>query len=122
MRDSYYFDKRKMKRIFGKYGLIFLISFLPIILLNLYVLNSITDRWIVILIDSVILLIFVWIGNIIANRIFDKRDRRIERLRKEREELDRKKEEILKNSYKRKREEKQASKLEKKTDTENADK
>ena len=119
MRDSYYFDKRKMKRIFGKYGLIFLISFLPTILLNLYVFNNITQRWLVILFDCIILLVFVWIGNTIANRIFDKRDRKIEKLRKEREELEKKKQEILENSYKKKREEKQATKREKKTDTKN---
>ena len=110
MSDSYYFDKRKLKRVFGKYGIIFLISFVPIILLNIYVFKDITDRWLVILLDCIILLVFVVIGNVIANRIFDNRDRKLERLRKEREELDRKKQEILENSYKKKREEKQIKK------------
>ena len=111
MRDSYYFDKRKMKRIFGKYGIIFLLSFAPVILLNMYAFKNIAERWLVIFIDSVIILIFVVIGNIIANKIFEKKDRKLERLRKEREEIDKRKQQILEESYKKKRQEKQVRKI-----------
>ena len=110
MRDSYYFDKRKMKRIFGKYGIIFLLSFAPVILLNMYAFKNIAERWLVIFIDSVIILIFVVIGNAIATKIFDKKDKELERRQKERRELQEKKKKIMEDSYKRIRDEKTTKK------------
>lgn len=106
MSNRYFFDKRDWKRRFIKYGIIFLISFVPLVLFNMLLSPYIKERWLIILIDCVILLVFVWIGNMIANKIFERRDARFERLRKEREEQEERKKQILEDSYKRKREEK----------------
>ena len=69
MRDRYFFDKRDWKRRFAKYGIIFLISFIPIVLFNVYCGDLLGKRWLVIFLDCVFLLVFVCIGNIIANKI-----------------------------------------------------
>ncbi|MGN0961404.1 MAG: hypothetical protein ACI4PF_04315 [Christensenellales bacterium] len=110
MRDRYFFDKRDWKRRFAKYGIIFLISFVPIVLFNIYCSDYIDKEWLVVFLDCVFLLIFVVIGNIIANKIFEKKDAKLDRLRKEREELEERKKQIMEESYKRKREEKQKAK------------
>ena len=107
MSDRYFFDKRDWKRRFAKYGIIFLLSFLPLVTFNIYCSDFLKHSWLVILVDCLILLIFVVIGNLIANRIFEKKDRKLERLRKEREELEARKKQILEDSYKKKRLEKQ---------------
>ena len=112
MRDRYFFDKRDWKRRFGKYGVIFLISFLPIVLFNVYCSDYIGKDWLVVFLDCVFLLIFVVIGNMIATKIYEKKDRKLERLRKEREEIEARKVQIMQDSYKRKREEKQREKEE----------
>lgn len=109
MNDSYFFDKRKMKRGFGKYAIIFLISFVPMILFNIYV-GKYLQNWLVILLDCVILLIFVCIGNMISKRIFERKDAKLEAKRKEREELNKRKKIILEESYKAKRTKKQQEK------------
>lgn len=114
MSDSYYFDKRKMKRTFGKYGIIFLISFVPIVLFNVFVGKYISQNWLVVFLDCVFLLIFVCIGNMIANKIFERKDAKLEARRKEREELDKRKQQILEDSYKQKRAQKLKLKEEKK--------
>ena len=112
MNDRYFFDKRDWKRRFIKYGVIFLISFLPIVLFNVYCSKYLGKDWLVVFLDCVLLLIFVAIGNIIANRIFEKKDRKLERLRKEREEIEARKQQIMKDSYERKRQEKLKKKAE----------
>lgn len=109
MNDSYFFDKRKMKRGFGKYAIIFLIAFVPMILFNIYV-GKYLQNWLVILLDCVLLLVFVCIGNIIAKRIFERKDAKLEAKIKEREELNKRKKIILEESYKAKREKKQQEK------------
>ena len=112
MRDRYFFDKRDWKRRFTKYGLIFLISFVPVVLFNVYCGDMLGKRWLVIFLDCVFLLVFVCIGNAIANKIFEKKDAKLERLRKEREALDAQKKQIMEDSYKRKRAEKEKQKAE----------
>ena len=115
MRDRYFFDKRDWKRRFAKYGIIFLISFLPIVLFNVYCSDYIGKEWLVVFLDCIFLLIFVVIGNMIANKVFEKKDAKLNRLRKEREELEERKRQIMEDSYKRKREEKLKAKVEKNT-------
>lgn len=114
MSDRYFFDKRQWKRTFGKYGIIFLISFLPIVLFNVYCSDFIGKDWLVVLIDCIFLLVFVAIGNRIASRIFDRKDAKLERLRKEREEAEARKVQIMQDSYKKKRVQKEKEKAEKK--------
>jgi len=108
--SEYFFDKRKLKRSFAKYGIIFLISFVPVVLFNLYVGTLINGRGWVIFLDCIIMLVFVVIGNIIANRIFDKKDRKLQAKIREREKLQEMKRQILEDSYKAKREKKKAEK------------
>lgn len=103
---DYYFDKRKWKRIFAKYGIIFLISFVPIVLFNMYVGNILGKEWLVILIDTVLLLVCVVIGNYIANKIFARADEKIAKRRMEREYVNARSRAILEESYKKKRQEK----------------
>lgn len=111
MRDNYFFDKREWKRRFLKYGIIFLISFVPIVLFNVYCSDAIGKDWLVVFLDCVFLLVFVAIGGKIADKIFAKKDRRLERLRREREEAEALKQKIMEDSYKRKREEKKSQKM-----------
>jgi E3 ubiquitin-protein ligase DOA10 len=106
MENSYFFDKRRLKRGFAKYGIIFLISFFPLVLFNIYVGNLISANWVVVFLDCVILLIFVCIGNAIANRIFEKKDAKRDARIRAREELNLRKKQILEDSYRRKRQEK----------------
>lgn len=119
MANRYFFDKRDMKRGFAKYGIIFLISFLPILLFNIFVGGYLNADWLVVLLDCVFLLVFVVIGNRIANKIFEKKDKKLEARRKAREEMSARKKQILEDSYKRIREEKKAKK--EKVDGANAD-
>lgn len=114
MADRYFFDKRDWKRRFAKYGIIFAISFLPIVLFNINVSKYFEKRWLLIFVDSVILLIFVVIGNSIANRIFERKDIELEKKKKERQILQERKMKIMEDSYKKIREEKQNKKEQKK--------
>lgn len=106
MADRYFFDKRDWKRRFIKYGIIFGISFLPIVLFNIYCSRFFDKRWLLIFVDSVILLVLVVIGNYFANKIYDKKDAELEKRQKERKILQEKKKKIMEDSYKKIREEK----------------
>lgn len=115
---EYYFDKRIWKRRFLKFGLILLISFVPLVLLNIYAFGGIADkRWLVILLDCVILLVFVVIGNYLAELIFKAQDEKRERLRNARTEMEERKIKIMEDSYSRIRREKQERKKEKLNET-----
>ena len=111
--DRYFFDKRDWKRRIIKYIVSIAISFVPTLLFNIYVGNKLGSDWLVILIDCVILLIVFAITNLLLNRYFEKRDDKMARIRKEREELEARKKKILEDSYKKKRLEKERSKKEK---------
>ena len=100
--SGYFFDKRKRKRSTLKYLVIFLIAFVPVVLFNIYILKGL-DNWLVILIDTSIILLFVLVGNVIANRIFEKKDAKLEAKIREREKMQEKKNLILEQSYKAKR-------------------
>ena len=110
MSDSYLFDKRRMKRGFIKYGIIFLISFVPLVLFNIYIGSLISANWVVVFLDCVILLVFVVIGSSIANKIFAKQDAKRDARIRERESINRKKQQVMEASYKKKRLEKQSTK------------
>lgn len=66
MSDKYIFDKRVMKKVLLKYGIIFLIAF-PILLFTNYYLNKVMKFWLVILVDVVITLFIIFIAQLIIN-------------------------------------------------------
>ena len=74
---------------------------------NIFVGKYIPQRWLRVLLDSVILLVFVVIGNIIANKIFERKENRLNAIRNAREEMNERKRQILADSYSAKRLEKQ---------------
>ena len=109
--SGYLFDKRRRKRNFLKYLVIFLIAFVPLVLLNMYVFQGL-HRALVIFLDCLILLGFALVGTLIANKIFEKHDSKLEKKIKAREEMVRRamgkkkleemqkrKDEILQQSY-----------------------
>ena len=102
---EYKFDKRKRKKIFLKYFILFVIAFVPVVGLNILI-GSHLDRWLVIFIDCVVMLAIIIPGNILASRILDKKDRQLKAKIKEREELQKRKQQILEDSYKAKRDKK----------------
>lgn len=110
MENRYLFDKRDWKRRFIKYGIIFAISFFPIVILNIHCSKYFEKRWLLVFVDSMVLLIFVVIGNYFATKIFDKKDAKLERKQKERRELQQKKIKIMEDSYKKIRIEKEQKK------------
>lgn len=114
------FDKRKRKRGILKYLVIFLVAFPPVVLFNVYIARGL-ENWIVIFLDVLILLAFAGVGNLIANKIFKKKDEKLEKKIKMREEANRQKQLILEASYKAKRDKKklEKSELSKKTIGEN---
>ena len=99
MSKEYLFDKRKRKRAFIKYLIIFLIGFVPIVIFNVYV-GKYLSNGLVIFLDCIFLLIIVLIGNLVAKKYYEKKDKRLEQKMKERENLKYKKELILNKSYK----------------------
>ena len=107
--SDYLFDKRKRKRAFIKYLIIFLIAFVPVVLFNIYVAKGL-DNWLVIFLDVILLLAFVWVGNMIAKKIFEKKDAKLEAKKKAREEMQKQKQLILEQSYKAKRQKKESLK------------
>ena len=113
MANRYFFDKRDMKRGGLKYLIIFAIAFVPTILFNLFVGKYIEQRWLIILLDCVIILLFVAVGNYLASRIYSKKERELEAKIKYREEIAERKRQILADSYNLKRIEKQRAKQEK---------
>lgn len=110
MANRYFFDKRDMKRGFGKYGLIFLVAFVPMVIFNIFAYKYINIRWLIVLLDCVILVAFILVGNVIAKKIFERKDAKIEARRKAREYVNERKKQILEDSYKKIREEKKAQK------------
>lgn len=106
---QYYFDKRKRKRNFIKYLIIFGIGFLPLVAFNILV-SKYLDNWLVIFLDCVIMLTIAIIGNMIASKIYEKKDAKLNAKIREREELQKRKKQILEDSYKAKRKQKQEEK------------
>ena len=104
---GYFFDKRK--RSFIKYLIIFGIAFVPVVGFNILV-NQHLDKWLVIFLDCVIILSIAMVGNVIASRYYAKKDAKLNAKIKEREELNKRKQKILEDSYKLKRMKKQEEK------------
>ena len=94
---------------FLKYLIIFGIGFLPLVGFNMLV-SPYLDNWLVILLDCVIMLTIVLVGNLIAKRIFERKDAKLQAKIKEREELQKRKKQILEDSYKAIRRQKQENK------------
>ena len=113
MADKYFFDKREWKKKFIKYGVIFGISFLPIVLFNIYCSQYFNKRWLLIFVDCVLILICFVIGNYFANKIIEKKELKLERRQKERRVLQEQKKKIMEDSYKKIRAEKANKKLNK---------
>ncbi|MBE5757510.1 MAG: hypothetical protein E7345_01080 [Clostridiales bacterium] len=111
--SEYLFDKRKMKRSLLKYLIIFSISFVPVVLFNVYVGTLINSRGWVIFLDCILMLAFVVLGNYIAGKIFERKDRKLKAKIKEREKLQERKNKILEDSYKAKRKKKLEDKQQK---------
>ena len=100
--NGYAFDKRKRKRAFIKYLIIFLIAFIPVVSINILISKHL-DNWLVIFIDCVIMLVIVLIGNMLANKIYERKDAKLNAKIKERELMQKRKQQILEDSYKAKR-------------------
>ena len=113
MRDRYFFDKRDWKRRLIKYIVCIAVSFIPTVLFNVYVGNKLDANWLVIMIDCAFILVVFLVSNLLLDRYFAKKDDKLARIRKEREELDARKKQILEDSYKQKRLEKERIKQEK---------
>ena len=107
--NQYLFDKRKRKKVFYKYLILFGVAFIPVVALNVLLAGKL-DRWLVIFLDCVIMLAIVMIGNVWATRIVEEKDRKLQAKIKEREELQKRKQQILEDSYKAKREKKKQAK------------
>lgn len=68
MEERYFFDKRVMKKILIKYGIIFACLFPVLIVLN-YFLNQVLNFWITVVIDCVVVLFVLFIIEAIINKI-----------------------------------------------------
>lgn len=68
MEERYFFDKRVMKRIFIKYGIMALCIF-PVLAVTNYFLNKVLDFWVTVVVDITILLFYVFIVEVIINAI-----------------------------------------------------
>lgn len=73
MEDRYFFDKRVMKKLFKKYGLMALGIF-PIICVANYFLNKVLAFWVTVLVDITLVLLFVFAIEAIINAIKTKRE------------------------------------------------
>lgn len=68
MEDRFIFDKRVMKRIFKKYGLMALGIF-PVLCIINYFLNKVLSFWLTIAVDVAITLLIVFVVESIINAI-----------------------------------------------------
>lgn len=73
MEDRYFFDKRVMKKLLIKYGIMFLCLFPVLIVVN-YFLNQVLDFWVTIIIDVTLILLVVFVVELILNKIKQKKE------------------------------------------------
>lgn len=73
MEDRYFFDKRVMKQIFKKYGIMAL-CILPVLLVVNYFLNKVLSFWLTIVVDITIILLYVFLVEITINSIKQRRE------------------------------------------------
>ena len=110
---GYYFDKRKRKRKFAKILILFLLGFFPTVLFNIFVGRFIDKQWLIVFIDCVILLAIILPFSKLLDKYYEKKDNKLAKKIKAREEMEERKKQILEDSYKRKRQEKEKTKAEK---------
>jgi hypothetical protein len=110
--SEYIFDKRKIKRLVFKYLVVFIIALIPTLAFNFLLGDKLNNYTLTVFIDCVIMLTIVLIGKIIIEKYFDSKDKKLHAKQKEREQLQKMKKQILEDSYKKKRNEKNLRKLE----------
>lgn len=110
MSNGYFFDKRKRKRKFTKILILFLIGFFPTVLFNVFVGKYIPQDWLIIFLDCVILIAIILPFGRVIDKYYEKKDNKLNKKIKERNELEERKKLILEESYKRKRQQKEKDK------------
>lgn len=113
MSNTYYFDKRKRKRKFIKILILFLLGFFPTVIFNIFVGKYITKDWLIIFLDCVILLAIILPFGKVIDKYYEKKDEKLNKKIQARNEMEERKKQILEDSYKRKRQEKEKMKIEK---------
>lgn len=97
MEDRYFFDKRVMKKLLIKYGIMFLCLFPVLIVVN-YFLNQVLDFWVTIIIDVTLILLVVFVVELILNKIKQKKENeeqiKDDRIIKKAEEIKKRKQNI----------------------------
>ncbi len=73
MEDRFFFDKRVMKQVFKKYGLMAL-GIAPVLIVANIFLNQVLDFWITVVVDVAITLLLVFIIESIINAIQNKKE------------------------------------------------
>ena len=73
MEDRYFFDKRVMKKILLKYGIMFLCVFPVLVLIN-YFLNKVVEYWVTIIIDVTFILLVLFVVQLIENKIKENKE------------------------------------------------
>ena len=73
MEDRYFFDKRVMKKIFKKYGLMAL-GILPVLLIANYFLNKVLNFGLTVVVDIVLILVMVLVIEAVINAIKNKKE------------------------------------------------
>lgn len=115
--NRYRFDKRVRKRKFLKYFFVFFVAFFPVVAFNVLV-SKYLSNGLVIFLDCVIMLAIVLPLSYLVDRHYAKKDAKLEAKIKEREELNKKKKQILEDSYSRIRKEKADKKTKEKSEKE----
>lgn len=77
MEDRYFFDKRVMKKILLKYGIMFLCVFPVLVLIN-YFLNKVVEYWVTIIIDVTFILLVLFAVQLIENKIKENKENKEE--------------------------------------------
>lgn len=85
-KDRYIFDKRVMKKIFFKYGLIFLFAFPILIVINYYLNQIINNIWPVVLVDMVVVFAIILVVQIISNAVAKRKDNSLNQKKNSKEE------------------------------------
>ncbi|MBR2468491.1 MAG: hypothetical protein IKB42_05575 [Clostridia bacterium] len=73
MEDRYIFDKRVMKQLFKKYGLMALGIF-PVLCVINYFLNQVLDFWVTVVVDITFILLAVFVIELIISAIKNKKE------------------------------------------------
>lgn len=74
--NNYVFDKREIKPLIKKYGMLMLFLCLPVLVLINFLLANTVKGWLIILIDVVVALTIILISDIIIFKIASKKQER----------------------------------------------